>query len=236
MKHNSFSRRTSPCPGPGAWSCKGCTWTLLRRVVWNRTCCTFPLRPMLRACARCGSWPTAGVTRPTCRRTPVRQPCRHGISPWPPPGAARRSHGSLSGPGPAAGCRISCRACPRPAVPFSGDSGGVPPPSTSPCTAGACPRPSVFHCAPFPWSVASRRRARSSCGREPEKQVRTPGRDWRPFSHPSFPGTAPGSVSVPSPHHGMPQLPPTPEHETGKKHSGEWGNASGTPRPGPGII
>ena len=227
---------TLPDPGPGAWSCKVCRWTLPRRVPGIRSENINQLRPRQSACARCGSWPTAGVTRPTCRRTPDRQPCRHGISPWPPPGAARRSHGSLSGPGPAGACRTFCRARPRPAVPSSGGSGGVPPPSTSPCTAGVCPQPSVFHCAPFPWPVFFRHKVHSSCGREPGKPVRTPGRDWRPVSHPSFPGTAPDSVSVPSPHHGMPQLPPTPEHEAGKEHSGEWGNASGTPRPGPGII
>ena len=187
--------RTSPCRAPGAWSCRGCTWTRLRQDCFFHTCCKAPLRPRQAACARCGSGRTGGATRPGVRRRAFPSSCRHGISPWPPRGVSRRSHGSLSVPGPAGAGRIFCRAPPRPSGPSSGDSAAVPPPLTSPDTCAACPRPSVFHCVSCPWPVFSLHKVHRSCGRAPAGQFHMTNSGRRPASHPSSPGTAPDSCA-----------------------------------------
>ena len=188
-----FSRRISPCRAPASWSCRGCTWTRPRRVRDIRSENIFQQRPIPGACARCGPWPTAGATPPVCPRRQGRPPCRHGISPWPPPGASRRSHGSFSGRGPAGADRTCGRPPPRPVGRPAGDSAAVPIPSPSPDTAGACPRPSVSRSAPVPLPFASRRTARRSCGRAPAGLIHTTNIIRQPFSHPSVPGTAPDS-------------------------------------------
>ncbi len=110
-------------PGPAG----GCMWTPLRQACFCRSASTFRIRPRQAVCARSGYGQTAGATRPTCRRISSRPPCRHGISPWPPPAGARRIHGSSSGPGPAAACRSAGRHCPRPGPPSSCGSAAVPP-------------------------------------------------------------------------------------------------------------